>query len=108
MAQRELFDRGMSDAARDKAIDDAERGARVWVMHAMRVIGSFSVGTEFTTDDLWRCIDHPPPDERRAMGPVMMYAARRGLVESTGRYRKSSRVICHSSPKQIWKRKSAL
>lgn len=55
---------------------------------------------EFTTDD----IDCKPPREPRAWGPILLWAARAGVIENTGRVRKSVETQCNARPKAIWKR----
>jgi hypothetical protein len=94
-----------AEAARDDAIHTVRRGREEWIACALAVIGGFSVGYEFNTDDLWpRLAGLPDPGEPRVMGAVMADALRVELVESTGFHRKSRYVTCHARPKAMWRR----
>lgn len=62
--------------------------------------------SEFTTDDVWYSLkdsQRGATHERRAMGAIMRKAARAGLIEPTERYLTSTRAICHSAPKRVWR-----
>ena len=56
----------------------------------------------FTTDEVWRFLTHGSGVEKRAMGSVMLKAARDGLIQKTGGYKQSQRAECHLRPIPIW------
>lgn len=95
--------------ARDAAIarvataTDANWKAQVWA-----VIERLPTGDEFTTDTIWQaCHDEGigAPREPRALGALMVEAARSGLVAATDRYVSSQRVACHARPIRVWVRR---
>lgn len=71
---------------------------------ALRIVAARQ--DEITTDDVWAELDAMAgkTHERRAMGPVMVQAAKDGLIRASDpeRYRKSDRPVCHRGPKRIW------
>ena len=104
-----LLDLIAATDARDAAIarvataTDANWKAEVWA-----VIERFAAGVEFTTDTIWQaCHDEGigAPREPRALGAVMVEAARSGLVAATDRYVSSRRVACHARPIRVWVRR---
>jgi len=104
-----LLDIIAATEARDAAIarvasaTDADWKAEVWA-----VIEGFTVGEEFTTDSVWQaCADRgvTPPREPRALGAIMVEAARSGVVAATDRYVASRRVACHARPIRVWVRR---
>jgi hypothetical protein len=60
----------------------------------------------FTTDDVeyWQRAYYPnhTTREKRAMGPVMLDAARHGYCKTTTDFCKSSLASCNQRPKQVW------
>lgn len=89
--------------ARDEAIERVSRGTPVaWVTAARNAVERLAADeVEFTTDDVWALV--PQLDEPRAMGPIMLWASERGLVEATARTRPSKRTEAHAGPKRIWR-----
>ena len=58
---------------------------------------------EFTTDDVWRAGLVPCPNgTNRALGPVLMAAAKAGIIERTDRTRNTEIVTSHARPKRVW------
>ncbi|MFG0329247.1 MAG: hypothetical protein ACF8PN_05045 [Phycisphaerales bacterium] len=59
-------------------------------------------GRPFMSDDVWPAIgrDADPPANMRALGPIMMRAARAGRIVKTGDYRPS--VRSRLAPKPLW------
>jgi hypothetical protein len=60
----------------------------------------------FSSDAIWAVLGMwsvEEPTDRRALGPVLKRAANAELIESTGRVIKSSRAICHASPKLVYR-----
>ena len=104
-----LLDLIAATEARDAAIaqvasaTDADWKAEVWA-----VIERLAVGVEFTTDTIWQaCHDEGigAPREPRALGAIMVEAARSRLVTATDRYVASRRVACHARPIRVWVRR---
>lgn len=100
MIQQELqFDTTTRDAAIDRVGASAPED---WMRRAVRAVEKVAaVNEEFTTDALWDLIE--PPREPRAMGAVMVEAAKSKLCEATERTRKSKRKECHNRPLRIWR-----
>lgn len=104
-----LLDIIAATEARDAAIarvasaTDTNWKAEVWA-----VIERFTAGEEFTTDTIWQaCHDEGigAPREPRALGAIMVEAARSRLVAATDRYVASRRVACHARPIRVWVRR---
>lgn len=55
---------------------------------------------DFHVDDIWTLTDLPSTREDRALGPVMLRAARLGWCRKTDRVRPSARS--HGSGKPVW------
>jgi hypothetical protein len=55
---------------------------------------------EFFVDDFWSDSGLDEPCEARALGPLVLRAAREGLMEQKGEFRKS--VASNLSPKPVW------
>lgn len=94
----------LAEAVTDAAIARVRSNAdETWVREAERII-SLVVRRQrlFTTDDLWEA-GLPSPREPRALGAVMREAARLGICEATGEYRRSERAACHTRPIRVWK-----
>lgn len=90
--------------ARDRAIDQVERGSGEWQVEAITAIRNVAAAQpELTTDDVWRALGRDPEVEGRAMGAAMRSAAKLGLIERTDRTVRSVRVACHRRDLRIWK-----
>ena len=91
---------------RDEAIGNVALSHEEWLPMAKhglwRAIKAAGPGGEITTDEVWRQ-GVPSPPEPRALGPVMMAAAKAGYIERTDRTRQTTRPEAHASPKRIWK-----
>jgi hypothetical protein len=88
-------------AQRDAAIAQVDANADdEWKRYALGFIAELSADLdEFTTDDLWDA-GLIKPREPRALGPVMRRAAKRGLIATTGEFRKSRYRNC--APLPVW------
>lgn len=88
-------------AKRDSAIAQADANADdSWKKYALGFVAELSAELdEFTTDDLWDA-GLIKPREPRALGPVMRRAAKRGLIATTGEFRKSRYRNC--APLPVW------
>lgn len=100
--QLELFDAKLGMELRDIAVQRVGEAHADWVQAAVRTLyGVCKNHREFTTDDLWQRISSPV--ERRAMGAVITAARKKGWIETTDRFRESTRPVCHRNPKRIWR-----
>jgi hypothetical protein len=107
MDQLSLFDQIGAIQARDEAINRVNEHAEpIWKRAALMAIRSIAVEqTELTTDDVWLWLHEmaiETPHEPRALGAMMVKAARAGLISPTDRTRKSLRPVCHANPKRVW------
>ena len=60
---------------------------------------------EMTADDVWMALERSGASqthEPRALGAVMQYAARLGLIRSTGRWQESVLPQRHARPVRVW------
>ena len=93
----------VAEQKRDEGMERAYRGAGSWPLLAFIALNEVAKKREFfTTDDVQRIFPDEPP-EPRAWGPVMKRAAQKGLIEKTGRVRKSAKVSCHRREKAVWR-----
>lgn len=69
---------------------------------------------DFTSDDVWKSLVASGQDvietERnpKALGAVMLRAARAGLIVKTGTVRNSTHVANHARPVQVWQKAPTL
>ena len=89
---------------RDKAIKQAEDNAKAnWLASAFSAVRQCAaLKDRFTTDDVWSLVGQDGTHEPRAMGAVMMKAARAGIARPTNTTRQSRRPVCHRRPVTIW------
>lgn len=91
-------------AVRDEAIARVDEHADPdWKCEALNAlyaaIHQVGIGADLSTDD----VDWPGVREPRAHGPIMLAAAREGLIEHTDRVRRSHKTSCHAAPKALWR-----
>lgn len=101
-----LFDAAEAMRARDAAIRRVDEHADpAWRETALAAVSRLAAaGQPFTTDDVVRALPatvstHDP----RALGPVMLRAARMGIVAPMDQYRNSESTVCHGRPKRLWR-----
>lgn len=99
-------DRERSAVNRDEDIRRADRGAETcWREAALATICQVAETTpELTTDDVLAA--NPALElgrEKRALGPMMLYAARDGVIAPTDRYARSSRRASNARHKRVWR-----
>lgn len=95
----------MSTPGADRAVAAAGQAANPeWVQRARLAVGLLAGQREtFTTDDVWARLDgRVATSERRAMGAVMRWATREGLIRASGGYVPSTRAECHGRPVAVW------
>ena len=100
--------RSLAEVVRDEAIQRVDEHANdAWKARAFDAIARVARRrSTLTTDDVWAAMDGPAgTHEPRAMGPMMLSAARAGLIEATESYVKSARVTCHARPLRVWSSK---
>lgn len=87
---------------RDKALERVEKHADPhWKTYALAAVERTAVRLEtFISDDVWES-GLEPTREDRALGPVLLRAARFGWIEKTDRVRPSRRS--HGSGKPVWR-----
>lgn len=102
--QETLFDPLAAIAARDEAIQRVDdHAAPEWKALAHKTLREVAAATaEFTTDDLIRA-GLNKPREPRALGAIMRWGVSHGLIEATGRVRRSEQVTNHSRPMAVWR-----
>jgi hypothetical protein len=88
-------------SARRSALSRVESHAdREWLDRAFAALrGYLERNQTFFCDQMWGLIEKPR--EARALGPVMVRAAKAGLMSKTGEYRLS--VSSNLSPKPLWR-----
>lgn len=89
--------------ARDEGMRRAEDHAdKEWKVLAWdTLVAYFDTHDEFFCDDFWLETRLPWPREARAIGPLILRAARAGLIEKTGASRPS--VRSNLTPKPVWR-----
>lgn len=76
-----------------------------WKQDALLAVGEVAWRLEeFTSDDIW-ATGLPKPAEARALGPILMQAAKKGWCEKTGRSRPTSQASRHATDVAIWRSK---
>lgn len=83
--------------ARDRDLDAA------WLRAATGVVERLALELdEFTTDEVWERLDHPPR-EGRQLGALMLRSQRAGLIAATDAHRPSRRPNVNRRPIRIWR-----
>jgi hypothetical protein len=102
---------GQTEAAKQEGMTRAEAGAALldaeWKQRAyMAVIACAEAMREFVCDDIWQFLaveDRPPLwPKPRALGPVVLKAAREGFIRRTDRTKLTNNVARHGSPVPVW------
>lgn len=97
--------RSMSDAiaARDQALQQVDENAdQAWKEHALACVRrTCEQLPDFISDDIWTTGGLDSTREDRALGPIMLQAARKGWAVKTDRVLPS--VRSHGSGKPVWR-----
>lgn len=97
MNEPEARDQGASLALEAEAHKYELESAISWAARSLR---------EFTSDEVHAWLDHQGITELahpNAMGAALLVAARAGVIENTGRVRKSQRTGAHRRAVAIWR-----
>lgn len=102
------LDSVLADLARADALQRVDEHADPdWRDLAYRCVLAVARRLEhFTTDEVIDELSKHPDvttHEPRALGPVMMRAARENIIAATDRFVKSNAVSRHRAPKQVWR-----
>jgi len=99
-------DAARGGALRDEGITRSDEAAKAEWKRAADEAVSFCARTRerLTTDDVWRAMPHGVREVRepRAMGAVMIRAAKAGLIVRTSVTEESSISRSHRRPKAVW------
>lgn len=104
------FDATKGEQLRDISLEQVERAAdEAWMAAAWAAVlwaCELRPGGEFTTDLIWWRLNKlgtVPPREPRALGPVILKAARLGLIERTDRTALTTRPQAHRGLVRVWR-----
>lgn len=107
-----LFDYAAEQAKRDalgrveaNAPMDWKTAARLAVIRVAQTRAEFIAAD--VADEIARCHPTAKTHEPRALGAVMRWAARVGMIEATGRVRPCGRASQHNTPVAIWRSRIA-
>ena len=103
--QETMFDANLGAILRDDGIGRADEHAdREWKDAAYEAVSDLALFCEhFTTDDVHERLGDVHTHDKRAMGAIMLRAARDGLIVATDRYVASDRAVAHRNPKRVWR-----
>lgn len=89
---------------RDKAMAQSEVGKDDWMKGAKWAVVEVALQhEEFNTDAVWAVGLEPPEwGSARALGPVMMGAAKAHIIRNTGRTKKTAKAHSHAQPLTVW------
>lgn len=109
--QRYLFDRPERARARTAARRGMDRAAHACPKDVRAALGSAiaelaRVGQPFTAEDVWNrvpAVDGSGGYDGRVLGALLKSAQTDRLIQPTGRWVESSRVVCHGRPMREWR-----
>lgn len=86
------------------AINQAEQNApEQWLADARAAVRHLAEKhPTFIVDAVWD-LGLPKPPEARAIGPVMLWGVREGLIVGTDDFQPSAQPGCHHVPRRVWK-----
>ena len=88
--------------ARDAALIAVEASNQGQIQKALEYVKFCAQRMPELTTDIFECPEWPFTDGR-ALGPVMVKAARLGYITKTNRIENSSQARCHARGKMVWK-----
>ena len=102
-----MLDIGIGGRLRDEGIGRAHLRAADWAERAIHDLVQFLRHRGEATIEEWRMDwirrQMPAPSSHKAYGALTQLAARRGLIQNTGRYVKASSIKTHCHPVPIWR-----
>jgi len=99
------FDLREARRKRDEALRRVQEGPGKdeWIKAAKWTVLEVALThKEFTTDEVWATGLPACPGTNRALGPVMMAAAKAKVIERTPYTRDSKKVVSHARPVRVW------
>jgi hypothetical protein len=101
------YDSAGAASARDESMERVDEHAdEEWKEAAYDSVYEVALENEtLTADDVQRRLDGKPvhTHELRALGPIMLRAAKERIIEQDGTFTRSTQVQCHSMPRRIWR-----
>lgn len=108
-----LFEPGVYDPvaaaqAKEYSMQQVKEHADMdWRIEASKIVRHLARTREkFTTDAVWYLLEQftdVSTHEPRAMGPIMLAAAKHGMIQATDQTVKSVRAVNHQRPIQVWR-----
>ena len=99
-----IYSAQLARANRERAMEQVARGRDAWMNTAKWcVVEVANTHAQFTTDEVWALGLPPCPGSSRAMGPVMVAAAKAGYIERTDRTRNTTKAHSHAQPLRVWR-----
>lgn len=81
----------------------ADHANETWLDFARYAVAQVALARpDFIVDAVWEAGLGKPP-EARAIGAVMTWAKREGLIEPTNEFRPSNQAGCHRVPRRVWR-----
>ncbi len=103
----DLFDLAAARAARDNGMAQANENAEdQWKRAALACVHTVALRqASLVSDDVEKILREMPVEthEKRALGPIMLQARKKGWIESTGTYVQSSQKQCHANTVTLWR-----
>jgi hypothetical protein len=101
VTQLDLDSEARARAAAIQSADDHSNPS--WNLYARHVIEHVArTNATFISDAVWDAGLGKPP-EARALGAVMRWAQREGLIAPTNETRPSAQAGCHQMPRRVWR-----
>lgn len=90
--------------ARDEALRRVELNAEdEWKDRAKDALRAYARNHgEFASDALWDA-GLEKPHEARALGPIMLWGQKEGIIAPTNRLQASTLISSHMMPKRVWR-----
>lgn len=80
-----------------------EHSPEGWIAFARYVVEQVArTNATFISDAVWEA-GLGKTSNARALGPVMIWARKEGLIAPTGEFRKSAQAGCHGMPRRVWR-----
>jgi hypothetical protein len=103
---KDLFDEALGESLKQEAIRRVDENAQEeWKAAALAAVYKVAQSHPMiTTDTVWQAIpEEVETHEGRAMGAIMVKAAKEGWITKTNQVSESARPACHRRPLALWK-----